>query len=72
MNTLEPFAQIAERAKRNAARREQDRRLNDLVQLIDDLSAEMGSYDFVTALRAKGYNIEADGMALSRRGITTH
>jgi hypothetical protein len=69
---LEPFAALAARAKQRADRRRHNDKIQELVSLIDDLSGEMGSYDFVTAVRAHGYNIEADGMALSLRGITTH
>lgn len=74
MNTpaMEPFELIARRAEQNARRRIQQQKVVELVGLIDELSGEMGASDFVTAVRAHGYNIEADGMALIRRGITTH
>lgn len=72
MDTMETLAQDIERVKQKAAKRDQARRIDDLVRLIDELSGEMGSYDFVSAVRAKGYDIDACTMTLSRRNITTH
>jgi hypothetical protein len=72
MTGMEPFELIAKRAEQNARRRIHQQKIVELVGLIDELSGDMGVSDFVTAVRAHGYNIEADGMALIRRGITTH
>lgn len=69
---MDAFEIITQRAQHNAKRRLQNRKVEELVTLIDELSGEMGSADFVVAVRAHGYNIEADCMALGRRGITTH
>jgi hypothetical protein len=71
MHTQEtgPFAALALRAGKQATEKEQARRIDALVQQIDELSGEMGSAAFRDAVRLRGYDIDADTGMLLRRGV---
>lgn len=66
---MEPFAAIAERARKNVERREQATRIAELVREIDELSGKMGTAAFRDAVRLLGYDIDADLGMLFRRGV---
>ena len=66
---LEHYKQLFERATANANRQRQQQRIVELVGLIDELSGEMGSGDFRTAVRLHGYDIDACLLTLGQRGV---
>lgn len=66
MNTLQSLHQYGiDRVDRTNQRR----KLMELVSLIDELSGDMGSMQFVEQVRKLGYNIEVDHAVLERRGV---
>lgn len=66
---MTPLAEIMHAAKARSQERHWNERVNELVGLIDGLSAERGPVALVEAVRKRGYNIEADTGALERRGM---
>lgn len=66
---MEPFAAIAERARVAVQKRDHIIRIAELAQEIDALSGEMGSAAFRDAIRAHGYDVDADLGMLARRGV---
>lgn len=71
MNThADAVVRLTHKAQQEAARRLQTQKLRQLVELIDDLSGEMGSSDFREAVRLFGYDIDACAATLGRRGVS--
>lgn len=64
------FAEDLARRRAANALEFQTRRLDQLTRLIDELSGEMGSWEFVLAMRERGYDIDADRGAITRRQAT--
>lgn len=73
LQTMEPFAALAERARRTSLNKEMERRVADLARTIDEISGEMGVPAFRDAIRKHGYDVDADTGMLCRRGVNvTH
>ncbi|TGR89627.1 hypothetical protein EN866_19405 [Mesorhizobium sp. M2D.F.Ca.ET.223.01.1.1] len=66
---MTPLADMMAKAKARTDERRWNERVGELVSLIDELATERGSCALVEAVRQRGYNIEADCGALSRRGV---
>lgn len=66
---MQPFERLAEQAAARAKRRLQQQKIGELVELIDELSGDMGASDFREAVRKLGYDIDACHYTLMARGV---
>lgn len=70
MNTHQQWEVRMAQAQKRLEDREWERKVAELVGMIDELAGERSPRELVESVRLRGYNIEADVGALERRGQT--